>query len=98
VNTATPGVLTLAFTMAREPKVSPGAPRPGILSKGTTMHLNFIAETSLDGVVDRSVTVGKVPGGFHVAAIAPCRSGGRRSTLFSRSPGSVPMRRSGTRA
>ncbi len=61
------------------------------------MHLNFIAETSLDGVVDRSFTVGEVPGVLwstaSVAPVAPLLLMGHGGGLHKRAPGLVTRAR-----
>jgi hypothetical protein len=61
------------------------------------MHLNFIAETSLDGVVDRSFTVGEVPGVLwspaSVAPAAPLLLMGHGDGLHKRAPGLVARAR-----
>jgi hypothetical protein len=61
------------------------------------MHLNFIAETSLDGVVDRSFTVGEVPGVLwspaSVAPGAPLLLMGHGGGLHKRAPGLVARAR-----
>jgi hypothetical protein len=61
------------------------------------MHLNFIAETSLDSVVDRSFTVGEVPGVLwspaSVAHGAPLLLMGHGGGLHKRAPGLVARAR-----
>jgi hypothetical protein len=65
--------------------------------KGTIMHLNFIAETSSDGVVDRSFTIGEVPGVLwspeSAAPGAPLLLMGHGGGLHKRSPGLVARAR-----
>jgi hypothetical protein len=61
------------------------------------MHLNFIAEMSLDGVVDRSFTVGEVPGVLWSPAAlapgAPLLLMGHGGGLRKRAPGLVARAR-----
>jgi hypothetical protein len=61
------------------------------------MHLNFVAETSLDGVVDRSFTVGEVPGVLwspvSAARGAPLLLMGHGGGLHKRAPGLVARAR-----
>jgi pimeloyl-ACP methyl ester carboxylesterase len=70
--------------------VAGGVPRLSILSKGTTMHLNFIAETSSDGVIDRSFTIGEVSGVLwspESTTGAPLLLMGHGGGLHKRAPG-----------
>jgi alpha-beta hydrolase superfamily lysophospholipase len=61
------------------------------------VHLNFVAETSLDGVVDRSFTVGEVPGVLwspvSAARGAPLLLMGHGGGLHKRAPGLVARAR-----
>lgn len=61
------------------------------------MHLNVVAETALDGVVDRSFTIGEVPGVLwspaRAAADAPLLLMGHGGGLHKRSPGLVARAR-----
>lgn len=61
------------------------------------MHLTFIAETSSDGVVDRSFTIGEIPGVLwspaRAAAGAPLLLMGHGGGLHKRSPGLVARAR-----
>jgi hypothetical protein len=61
------------------------------------MHLNFTSETSLDGVVDRSFTVGEIPGVLwspaSAAPGAPLLLMGHGGGLHKRAPGLVARAR-----
>jgi hypothetical protein len=75
----------------------PGVPSLSTLVKGTTMQLNVHAETSSDGVVDRSFTLGAVPGVLWsprtAAPGAPLLLMGHGGGLHKRSPGLVARAR-----